>query len=127
LRRLFRTPDSSLTIPGIIKRYGIVSLQDDDVLHDGPPVVLAVPCSPLVCSFIPGLVHSMESLTFFFVARYHCLLLKMKIITMKLSMYLLSFALLAMTGVTAVGPVRAYHTPLFVYVCSATFRYYVND
>ncbi len=70
LRSLFRTPDSSLTSPRILKRYGIVSLQDDDVLHGGPPFILDVPFSSLVRSFVPGLVHFMESLTFLFVARY---------------------------------------------------------
>jgi hypothetical protein len=52
LRRLFRTPVSSLTIPGIIKRKNIVSLQDDALLHWGFPFILAVPFSSLVGSFL---------------------------------------------------------------------------
>jgi hypothetical protein len=34
-----------LTIPRIVKRYDIVSLQDDDLHHGGPPFILDVPFS----------------------------------------------------------------------------------
>jgi hypothetical protein len=65
----FRMPDSSLTIPRTIKRYGIVSLKDDDA----PMVVLRSYrlCVSVRWFFVPGLVHFMELLTFLFVgARY---------------------------------------------------------
>jgi hypothetical protein len=116
----FRSPVSSLTIPGIVQRYGIVSLQDDDILHGGPPFMLAGPFSSLALSLLAlrtSWSHSRSCLL-----HYPCLILrikltfleslnklKMKLTTMKLAMNSLSLVLLAMPGVTADGEVRAYH------------------
>jgi hypothetical protein len=119
LRRLFRTPDSSHAIPGISKRYGIVSSQDDDVLHGTYWLCLSMRwfVGLLVRSWrcaLRGVTHVLVRCSLSF-TRYPCfLLLKIKLTTMQLSMNVLSLALLAMTGVTADGPVRAYHPSLFV-------------
>jgi hypothetical protein len=51
--------------------------------------------------------------------RYPCLLKKMKLL-----MHVLSLALLAITGVTAESPVRAYHPSLFVCFRESSTRCY---